>query len=262
MRILITGAGGYIGKTLYNALRDTHYVTAITRREVDLTKATEVKAFFDRNHFFDVIIHCAVAGAAKPREEDWNILDDNLKMYYNLLQNRKRFKRLIHFGSGAETYLGSTPYGYSKKVIAKSILNQEDFYNIKIFGLFSEDELDTRFFKANIKRYLDKKPMQIHQDKAMDFFYMEDFIAVVDYYINEEEPPKEYDCVYKAPCLLGKLAGLINKLDEHEVSVFFEAPGFDHAYTSLYRDTKLPIEFVGLEQGIKNMYFKLKEEQV
>ena len=44
-------------------------------------------------------------------------------MYYNLLQNRNRFARLIHFGSGAEKYLPSTPYGYSKKVIAKSILS-------------------------------------------------------------------------------------------------------------------------------------------
>ena len=48
MRILITGANGYIGKSLREALRDKHYVLAITRNEVDLTKATEVKAFFDK----------------------------------------------------------------------------------------------------------------------------------------------------------------------------------------------------------------------
>ena len=37
MRILITGANGYIGKTLHNALRDIHYVVAINRGNLDLT---------------------------------------------------------------------------------------------------------------------------------------------------------------------------------------------------------------------------------
>ena len=139
MRILITGANGYIGKTLHNALKDIHYVTAITRKEADLTKATELEDFFNRSPFFDVVLHCATAGAVSPRSEDWDIVDNNLKMYYNLEQNKRRYNRLIHFGSGAETYLPGTPYGYSKKVIAKSILNKDNFYNLKIFGVFDEN---------------------------------------------------------------------------------------------------------------------------
>ena len=58
MRILITGANGYIGKTLHNALRDIHYVTAITRKEADLTKATELEDFFNRSPFF--MLYCIV----------------------------------------------------------------------------------------------------------------------------------------------------------------------------------------------------------
>ena len=257
MRILITGANGYIGKSLRNALRSKHYVTALTRDEVDLTKAAEVKKFFDNSHYFDVILHCAVAGAANPRSEDWDIMDNNLKMYYNLLQNRKHFNRLIHFGSGAETYLSITPYGYSKKVIAKSILNQDNFYNIKIFGVFDENELDTRFIKASIKRYIAKEPMQIHSNKFMDFFYMQDLVKVINYYLEEKEPLKEFDCVYEEGSpILTQLATMINELDEHKVKIFVGDPDGD-SYTSKYR-TQLPIEFIGLEQGIKNVYYKLK----
>jgi len=257
MRILITGANGYIGKSLYNALKEEHYVTVITRDEVDLTKATEVKEFFDQSHFFDVVLHCAVAGAANPRSEDWDIMDNNLKMYYNLLQNNKCFKKLIHFGSGAESYLSSTPYGYSKKVIAKSILNQDNFYNIKIFGVFDENELDTRFIKANIKRYIAKEPMQINENKFMDFFYMQDLVKVIEYYINEQEPPKEFDCVYiEGSPTLTQLSLMINDLDEHKVKIFVGNPDGD-SYTSKYR-SELPIEFIGLEEGIKQVYNKLK----
>jgi len=259
MRILITGANGYIGKTLHNALRDIHYVTAITRKEVELADAAAVDKFFKNSHFFDVVIHCATAGAVSPRSEDWNIMDNNLKMYYNLLQNKRRYDRLIHFGSGAETYLPSTPYGYSKKVIAKSILNQDNFYNLKIFGVFDENELDTRFIKANILRYIKKEPIQIHENKYMDFFYMQDLISVVKYYIGEKEPPKEFDCVYEegSPTLT-QLSTMINDLDGHKVKIFVGNPDGD-SYTSKYR-SQLPYGFIGLEQGIKNVYNKLKNE--
>ena len=259
MKILITGANGYIGKALHNALKETHYVSGITRDEVDLTKATEVEDFFNRSSFFDVVLHCAVAGAPNPRSEDWDIMDNNLKMYYNLLQNKRRYNRLIHFGSGAETYLPSTPYGYSKKVIAKSILNQDSFYNIKIFGVFDENELDTRFIKANVLRYIKKEPMQIHENKFMDFFYMEDLISVVKYYLEEEKPPKEFDCVYEEGSpILTQLATMINELDEHKVKIFVGDPNGD-SYTSKYR-SQLPYGFIGLEEGIKNVYNKLKNE--
>jgi GDP-L-fucose synthase len=260
MRILITGANGYIGKTLHNALRDTHYVTAITRKEVNLTNASAVKDFFDKSHFFDVVVHCAVAGGSRLVEDGWNIMDRNLMMYYNLVANQLRFSKLIHFGSGAETYMPHEPYGYSKKVIAKSILNQVDFYNIKIFGVFDENELDTRFIKANTLRYINNEPMQIHQDKTMDFFYMQDLIKVVQYYINEQEPPKEFDCVYNRIHRLSFIANTINNLDKHKVDITVSVEQEGTPYTSNYRNIELPIEFVGLEKGIKNVYNILKNE--
>ena len=194
MKILITGANGYIGKSLHSALRKTHYVVAIHRGNFDLTDATALGEFFKGSHHFDVVLHCAVAGAANPKNMDWSIADTNLTMYYNLLKFKQYYGKLIHFGSGAETHLPDTPYGYSKKVIAKSILNQDNFHNIKIFGVFDENELDTRFIKANLKRYINKESIQIHQDKLMDFFYMQDLVSVIEYYMNEKDPPKEFDC--------------------------------------------------------------------
>lgn len=261
MRILITGTNGYIGKSLFNALRDTHYVTAITRKEVELTNPVAVAEFFKNSHFFDVVIHCAVVGGSRLTRDDWSVMDKNLIMYYNLLANRNRFGRFIHFGSGAETYMGKEPYGYSKKVIAKSILNQDNFYNIKIFGVFDENELETRFIKANILRYLKKEPIDIHQVKFMDFFYMQDLIKVVEYYISEKEPPKEFDCTYsKTAYTLFGIASLINKLDDYTVDVINEGE-IGEDYISKYR-SELPIEFIGLEEGIKVVYSKLKERKL
>jgi GDP-L-fucose synthase len=199
-----------------------------------------------------------IKGGSRLKEDDWSVMDINLTMYYNLLQYKKYYKKLIHFGSGAETYILTEPYGYSKKVIAKSILNQDNFYNLKIFGVFDENELDTRFIKANIKRHINREPIVINQDKAMDFFYMQDLIKVVEYYINEKNPPKEIDCVYNTVLGLAHIARMINKIDEYEIDIITHKEHWGPSYISLYRD-QLPIEFIGLEQGIIETYKNLKK---
>ena len=256
MRILITGANGYIGKSLHTALKDKYDVTAISRNSFDLTDAVAMHKFFQSKQNFDLVLHCAVAGAANPRDINWNIADTNLIIYYNLLQHKDHFAKLIHFGSGAETHLSDTPYGYSKKVIAKSILNQDNFYNIKIFGIFDENELDTRFIKASLKRYIAKEPIQIHQDKVMDFFYMQDLVNVLEYYMSEENPPKEFDCAYNEFYSLKNIADIINTLDEYKVEINIEKEG-RAMYKSNYRSV-LPVNLIGLEEGIKQVYSKLK----
>jgi hypothetical protein len=123
--------------------------------------------------------------------------------------------------------------------------------------VFDENELNTRFIKANIKKYINKEPIQIHQDRVMDFFYMQDLISVVKYYIGEKEPPKEFDCVYKEKSYtLRGIATLINALSDYEVEVLVESEAGDD-YTSKYR-SQLPYGFIGLEEGIKITYNKLK----
>lgn len=256
MSILITGGNGYIAKSLYNSLKDKYNVTCITRQDFDLTDSSETLKYFS-GKYFDIVIHCAVSGGSRLRPDSWNDMDNNLKMYYNLLNCKGRFKKLIHFGSGAETNAPESPYGLSKKVIAKSILEQDNFYNIKIFGVFDENELDTRLIKGNIKRYINEESIVIHQDKFMDFFYMKDLISLVDYYINNDNVPKQIDCSYSVLYKLSDVAKIINNLSDYKVEVKIEQEGVDLPY---YGMANVLLGFIGLEQGIKEVYNKLKNE--
>jgi UDP-glucose 4-epimerase len=256
MSILITGGNGYIAKSLYNSLKDKYNVTCITRQDFDLTDSFKTLKYFS-NKYFDIIIHCAVSGGSRLKPDSWNDMDNNLKMYYNLLNCKGRFKKLIHFGSGAETNTPESPYGLSKRVIAKSILEQDNFYNIKIFGVFDENELDTRFIKGNIKHYINKESIIIHQDKFMDFFYMKDLISLVDYYINNDDMPKQIDCSYSNLYKLSDIANIINDLSEYKVEIKIEQKGIALPY---YGIANVLVDFIGLEQGIKEIYNKLKNE--
>jgi len=256
MKILITGGNGYIAKSLHSVLKDKYNVTFITRQDFDLTDSFETLKYFS-NKYFDVVIHCAVSGGSRLKQETWSDMDSNLKMYYNLLNCKDKFNKLIHFGSGAETNSPESPYGLSKRVIAKSMLEQDNFHNIKIFGVFDENELDTRFIKGNIKRYINKEPILIHQDKHMDFFYMKDLISLVDYYINNDNLPKQIDCSYVGLYKLSKIADMINNLDDYKVDVIIENKGMTLSY---YGVANVLIDFIGLKEGIKEVYNKLKNE--
>jgi len=257
MNILITGGNGYIAKSLYNSLKDKYNVMSISRYDFDLTNREATNNFF-KHRSFDVVIHCAVKGGSRLTEDKGNIIEDNLFMYYNLLANKSHFNKLIHFGSGAEIYAKDTPYGLSKHVIRQSILEKDNFYNLRIFGVFDENELDTRFIKANIKRYIHRTPILIHEDKYMDFIYMKDLIKIVEHYINNDNTPKEINCIYNTVCTLTRITQLINELDEYNVEV--KVGGGSGINYNGDGGNALPIDFIGLKQGIKEVYNKLKNE--
>jgi UDP-glucose 4-epimerase len=260
-RILITGAKGYIGQSIYNTFSSTYDITCISREDFDLTDSDALSNFFFIRDKFDIVIHCAVKGGNRLIEDDYSIMDINLTMYYNLLHHQgKDFDKLIHFGSGAEVLWTDRPYGFSKYIIAKSSFERDNCYNLRIYGLFDSNELDRRFIKGNMQRYLNNKPMLVHQDKFMDFFYMKDLLNLLEVYINSDKNlPKEIECCYKRPFTLVDIAEIINTLDTHKVDIKIEKKSLGDAYTGGNLEHGL-IKPIGLERGIVEMYKELKNE--
>lgn len=269
MKVLITGANGFVGRNLAKSLSSKYEITTITRNDLDLLDRQAVLSYF-KGKMFDVLIHTAVEGGSRLSADTGEVAYRNITMFYNLLSVQHAYKKFIHFGSGAEldrsdvrgTHVGNTqerfpidPYGLSKNVIARLIDNLRGFYNIRIFAVFGEDEPDTRFIKASLKKYIDGNPIEIYQNKSMDFFYIKDLIALVDYYINSGDRtlPKTVDCSYSNYTTLKHIAEIINSLDEHKVGVVV---GAERGTSYTGRANKL-IPFIGLEQGIINVYNSL-----
>jgi GDP-L-fucose synthase len=251
MRVLITGGNGYIAKSIVEVLRKRNEVTVITRADFDLTDSKQTNKWF-QDKWFDVVVHTAVVGGSRLNQDDSTIVDSNLKMYYNLAANKDKFHRLISFGSGAEKFAPDSPYGMSKKIIADSIRANDNFYTFRIFAVFDENELDTRFIKANLMRYFRKEPMVIHSNRLMDFFYMKDLITLIEYYLSAENPAKEVDCSYPQKYTLLNIAEMINNMEQHKVSIIVEEVGKFGVYCS--DGTNIPIPIVGLCQGIQRTY--------
>jgi len=261
LKILITGGGGYIAKSLHSYLYSKYDITLISRADLDLTHREVVEHYFS-NKYFDVVIHTAVKGGNRLNPlEGPDVVLTNLLMYDNLMRCRDKFDKFIHFGSGAEDK-ANTPYGFSKHIINQLMANDPKSINVKIYAVFDENELDRRFIKSNIIRYINKENIEIHQDKKMDFFYIKDLVSLIEWLLNQREqefPIRSINCSYLKKYTLNQIAEIINSLDDHKVDIIIDdkEKGDDYCGNHLIK----PFHLIGLEQGIKEVYNILKQQK-
>lgn len=259
MKILITGGNGYVAKKLYNFLKSKYEVYSICRNDFDLNDLSSTNKWF-KGKIFDVVLHTAIKGGSRLKEDDDLTYNYNLSLYNNLLKNKHHYNKLISFGSGAEIFSQETPYGKSKKDISYSILDETNFYNIRIYSVFDEDELSTRYIKSNIIRYVKKQPIIIHSNKIMDFFYMKDLLNLVDYYINHDNLQKEINCSYEEKYTLLNIANMINSLDNYKVPIIVEDKSTFNFYCGY--NYSFPIATLGLERGVSYVFNEIKNNIV
>lgn len=255
MKILITGSNGYIGGSMSKKLKNVYNVTAVTKKDFDLLSLNDTSNWF-KDKSYDCVLHCAIRGGHRMIKDDNSVFDNNLKMFDNLLQNKKSFKKLISFGSGAELFHNNTPYSNSKREILKKIIENKNFYSLRIFSVFDENELPTRFIKSNIIRYINKNAIVVHKNNKMDFIYMDDLVNIVKYFIENKNLPKSINCVYEKKYNLYDIAEMINQLDDYKVPIIVENTNSEELYCGPKHN--LNISEIGIEKGLKNTFKELK----
>ena len=271
-KILITGADGYVARNLVKKFSN-YDLTLVNRSKLNLLDEKLVKNFF-KFKYFDAVIHTATSGGSRLKIDSNDVFYENCLMHQNILENASSFDKLISFGSGAEldrrydinpsadlmSAYPIDPYGMSKNFIAKSGLLYPHFHNIRIFNVFNQDELSTRMIKANIINYLNKKPIIIHQDKWMDFFYMDDLCEVVKFAIESNLDQKIINCSYQEKHKLSDIANMINNLSDYKVDIIVNSEAFGLNYYGDYNLHLFDINLSGLQMGITNTYQKIRDE--
>jgi GDP-L-fucose synthase len=274
MRVLLTGANGFIAKHLSDYMKQDGYDVTLLHRDIaDITKKDEVNNFF-KDNYFKAVIHCASVGGNRNIPDASDCVKNNLSMFYNLMDHQDKFGKFINLGSGAELdrskniNLASNlqncfpvdDYGLSKNIIARLGSQIDKFYNVRIFNVFSHSELETRMIKNNILNYINKKPIIIHQDKWMDFFYMNDLCEVIKFIIESNSNQKIINCSYKDKYKLSTIAEIINQLSNHKVDIMINSSSFGLNYYGDYNLHLFNIDLAGLHLGITNTYNKLRNE--
>jgi nucleoside-diphosphate-sugar epimerase len=194
----------------------------LTHKDLDLTDQKAVDAFFDGPRF-DVVIHCAVIGGSRLKEDGGDVCMKNLMMFENVARHLDKIGRLIYFSSGASRRGNppSDPYGFSKWLIDKRIESMgPTVHSLCIWGCFGPGEPETRF-SAICKR---DRHVVIKKDRYFDF---------VDI---SEVRQRVGDLLHGGPKFVNLTSGPKLKLSEWAVKfgATFEVleEGLDEAYTS------------------------------
>lgn len=270
MHIWLTSSHGFLGRELLPRLSQKYQVSATSKHEVNLLNGNQVDAYIASKKI-DVIIHTAIKGGRRIKQDDASVAYENILMFENLAKNSRKVDKLINFDSAAcfdrrqdirnykESDLGKhVPidfYGFSKMNIALRSSQIKNSYNLRIFNCFGPTETVDRMTKANIIKYIEKKEITVFKNKWMDIFYIDDLWMVLDHYLQKNSLPKDINLVYEKKNTLVHVAEMINELDQHKSLIKILEEGMDNSYTgdaSLVKS--LGFQFLGIEHGLRQMF--------
>jgi len=268
MKILITGGNGNLAKMIKNYCKNSHNIVSPSRSELNILNMRELEDFLNKDTY-DILVHTAISGGRRIKEENGDITHNNLLMFENILHFSERFKMIFNFDSGAiydrasdilnrkEEDLITIPsdyYGFSKYVIYKRSLAHNNIYNFRIFNIFHTNEEPDRFIKTCFLSKKNKKPMKIFEDKYFDFVYEDDFVKIILHYMNncenQENLAKTINICYEKKYKLSDIAKLI--ICDDSIPIEILNSDLKKNYTgdsSKLKECGLPL--LGLEESLK-----------
>ena len=273
-KILITGGKSFIARSISEKLSH-HEIVSLGREELDLLDCKRVREVIGCGQF-DVIIHTATYDAAPEfsTKDPKLVLENNLKMFFNVTRCSSHFGKMIYFGSGAEfgrknwtpkmgedyfdENVPTDQYGLSKYIMTKHTLCSDNIFNLRLFGLFGEyDDWRYRFIPiACCKAALDL-PITIKQNARFDYLFIDDLITVVEWFIENNPERKVYNVCSGEVYDYIELANKILKICKKDLPINVEAKGLRDEYSGsndLLRSTIKDIKFTPIENSIKKLY--------
>tara|TARA_Y100000034_G_scaffold136620_1_gene214185 strand:- start:2510 stop:3379 length:870 start_codon:yes stop_codon:yes gene_type:complete len=275
MKILITGGNGFIARNLFEQLKDDYSVFSVNRQELNLLNSSEVFDYLRKNEF-NVVIHAATYDAA-PKHSTKNpakVLENNLKMFFNLARCKDYFDKMIYFGSGAEydrehwkprmkegyfdQYVPMDQYGLSKYVMTKCALSNNKIINLRLFAVFGKyDDWQVRIISNICHSAAYNLPIAINQNKYYDFLHIDDLVKIVKWFINNKPREKVYNVCTGNVIDFKTLTEKIIKISGKKLEIIIKTKELGKEYsgdnTLLLSELK-DFEFISPNDAIKELY--------
>ena len=219
MKIIVIGAGGFIGSYLTNELTSAYRVLPIYKDSIDLYNIETVKLLLEKVEP-DVIINCLTLGEKRNDSAD---VGRNLSLFYNFYSNKHLFKHYINIGSGIENTDSIGAYAFSKKAIFNLIKDDKKFITLRLYGCFGKNENESRLLK---KFLASKEPFKIVNDRPFDYISIQDFYNIVKFVLANKDISL-IDCVYGQKIKISEFLDLFCDINNIEKNYIIESTSDD-----------------------------------
>lgn len=273
MKVLVTGATGFIGKNLVAGLQDEYLIEHPGRIELNLLDEDAVESYLKQNRF-DVIIHAANTNNTRNTATTlYDSLDGNLRMFFNLERCKKYYGRMYYFGSGAEydmqhyipdmkeeyfgTHIPKDPYGFSKYIMSKTCEHADNIYDLRLFGVYGRyEEWERRFISNAICRALKGRDITLQKNVYFDYLWVDDLCHIMQWFIENKPKYKHYNVCRGTKIDLYSLALMVREILDIDCNIVVGESGWKPEYTG--NNERLleevgNIQFTGFRESIQQL---------
>ncbi|HOW58290.1 MAG TPA: NAD(P)-dependent oxidoreductase [Candidatus Omnitrophota bacterium] len=284
MKIFISGGSGFIGRNLKEQLAGKYEIHAPGREELDLLDPEKVRSFL-KDHHFDIVIHCATWNATRNSKKDTaKILENNLRMFFNLARCCGDFGRLINFGSGQEydrehwipkmkeeyfdMHVPQDQAGFSRYLIGRYVALAHNIVNLRPFAVFGKyEDWEIRFISNACCKAVWDLPITIKKNVFYDYLYIDDLVKITNWFIQNRPKEKVYNiCTGRTYDLL-TLAKKVLKVSGKNLEIKIAQPGIDKEYSGdnarLFQEMG-SVSFEDIDHSISALYewYKIHKKDI
>lgn len=247
IKLLITGASGFIGRNLSEQLAERYEIHAPSSADLDLLDAVAVRRYLCEKQF-DVVIHCATTRSNRWLGAPADLLQRNCRMFFNVARNEAAFGKMIYFGSGAEydsrclparvkeSYFDSRVpadvYGFSKYICAKYAEQSDKILNLRLFAVFGKYEAwQVRFLSNACARVVHGLPIAIRQNAFFDYLCVDDLAKITCWFVENQAKCRTYNVCRGQGYELTSLAAMVADVSGSSPAIVVKNEGMSPEYT-------------------------------
>ena len=272
--ILLTGGSGFIGRNIHESfLVDKYNVLSPSSLELNVADEKSVADYLHK-HTVDVVIHAAVKPSHRNAKDFSNIFYINTRMFFNLERYKEYFEKILVIGSGAiydnrnyqpkmkedswKEHIPVDEHGYCKYVCEKVIAHCSNIYDLRVFGIFGKyEDYAIRFISNAICKVLFDLPISIKQNRKFDYLYVNDFMPILDWFVQNEPKYQAYNITPDSSISLYDLAVIVREVAGkplHPIVISQEGMGLEYSGDNTRLKSEFDLNLTPLALAIRDLY--------
>ena len=283
MKIVVTGARGFIGKNLCEYFAPNHEVIPLSHSDVDFTDCPALTNLFKKLKP-DAVLHTAAKPGHRKAVDKENLTFINLLIFASVTKAAKDagVKKFVHYGSGSEydmmtrslsnitedefgEVIPRDETGFPRYVETRMMKEDNYGYNLRCFGVYGKyEDYTMRFISNAICKALFDLPLEIRQDKSFSYVDVADLCRITERVITEDVPFGDYNAVPPFTLTMQEIAKAVIEKTASKSELTGLGTGYDYTASNKKLLSALgDFTFTPFETSLTNLisyYTSIKEK--